>query len=156
MSFSQDDILTLAKAGFTANQIIALGSIQSPAPVAPAPVATAQAPAPVAPVALAPVATAPAPAPVAPVALAPVAPAPVAPVAPAPVAPVAPAPVAPVAPAPVAPATDPFQQLFEQMTGIKQAIQSNNIQNSSIITQPQTTDDILASIIQPTKKEDNK
>ena len=35
MSFSQDDILTLAKAGFTANQIIALGSIQTPAPVAP-------------------------------------------------------------------------------------------------------------------------
>ena len=122
MSFSQDDILTLAKAGFTANQIIALGSIQTPAP--------------------APVAPAPAPAP--------------APVAPAP-APVAPAPApAPVAPAPVAPAPDPFQQLFEQMTGIKQAIQSSNIQNSSIITQPQTTDDILASIIQPTKKEDNK
>ena len=113
MSFSQDDILTLAKAGFTANQIIALGSIQTPAPVAPAP-----APAPVAP------------------------------------APVAPAP-APVAPAP-APAPDPFQQLFEQMTGIKQAIQSNTIQNSSIATQPQTTDDILASIIQPTKKEDIK
>ena len=115
MSFSQDDILTLAKAGFTANQIIALGSIQTPAP---APVAPAPAPAP------APVAPAPAP--------------------------------APVAPAPVAPAPDPFQQLFEQMTGIKQAIQSSNIQNSSIITQPQTTDDILASIIQPTKKEDNK
>ena len=124
MSFSQDDILTLAKAGFTANQIIALGSIQTPAP---APVAPAPAPAPVAP--------APAPAPVAP----------------------APAPApAPVAPAPVAPAPDPFQQLFEQMTGIKQAIQSNNIQNSSIVTQPQTTDDILASIIQPTKKEDIK
>ena len=103
MSFSQDDILTLAKAGFTANQIIALGSIQTPAP-APAPVAPAP---------------------------------------------------APVAPAP-APAPDPFQQLFEQMTGIKQAIQSNNIQNSSIATQPQTTDDILASIIQPTKKEDIK
>ena len=139
MSFSQDDILTLAKAGFTANQIIALGSIQTPAP---APVATvAPAPAPVAPVA-------PAPAPVAPVAPAPVAPAP------APVAP-APAPVAPVAPAP-APAPDPFQQLFEQMTGIKQAIQSSNIQNSTIATQPQTTDDILASIIQPTKKEETK
>ena len=129
MSFSQDDILTLAKAGFTANQIIALGSIQTPAP------------APVAPVA-------PAPAPVAPVAPAPVAPAP------APVAP-APAPVAPVAPTP-APAPDPFQQLFEQMTGIKQAIQSSNIQNSTIATQPQTTDDILASIIQPTKKEETK
>ena len=130
MSFSQDDILTLAKAGFTANQIIALGSIQTPAP-APAPVAPAPAPAPVAP--------------------APVAPAPVAP------APIAPAPAqAPVAPAPVAPAPDPFQQLFEQMTGIKQAIQSSNIQNSTIATQPQSTDDILASIIQPTKKEETK
>ena len=128
MSFSQDDILTLAKAGFTANQIIALGSIQTPAPApapAPAPVAPAPAPAPVAP--------APAPAPVAP----------------------APAP-APVAPAPVAPAPDPFQLLFEQIGGIKQAIQSSNIQNSTITTQPQTTDDILASIIQPTKKEDIK
>ena len=117
MSFSQDDILTLARAGFTANQIVALSQVGT--------------------------VTAPAPAPVAP------APAPVAP-APAPVAP-APAP----APAPV-PAPDPFQQLFEQMTGIKQAIQSNNIQNSSIITQPQTTDDILASIIQPSKKEATK
>ena len=53
-------------------------------------------------------------------------------------------------------AKDPFQQLFEQMTGIKQAIQTNNIQNSQITgAAPQTTDDILASIIQPTKpKED--
>ena len=50
------------------------------------------------------------------------------------------------------PAKDPFQQLFEQMTGIKQAIQTNNIQNSQITgAAPQTTDDILASIIQPTK-----
>ena len=89
-SFSQDDILTLARAGFTANQIIALSQVG----------------------------TAPAPAP--------------------------------------APAPDPFQQLFEQMTGIKNAIQSNNISNSSIQTQPQTTDDILASIIQPTKKEETK
>ena len=143
MSFSQDDILTLAKAGFTANQIIALGSIQSPS-VAPVqlPDGSGVMVAPLAPVA---------PAPVAPVA--PVAPAPVAPVAPAPVAP-APSP-APVAPAPT-PAPDPFQQLFEQMTGIKQAIQSSNIQNSTIATQPQTTDDILASIIQPTKKEETK
>ena len=50
------------------------------------------------------------------------------------------------------PAKDPFQQLFEQMTGIMQAIQTNNIQNSQITgAAPQTTDDILASIIQPTK-----
>ena len=53
---------------------------------------------------------------------------------------------------------DPFHQLFEQMTGIKQAIQNNNIQNSVIQTKPETTDDILASIIQPTNstKEDTK
>lgn len=56
------------------------------------------------------------------------------------------------------PEKNPFDQLFEQMTGIKQAIQNNNLQNSVIQTQPQTTDDILASIIQPTnpQKEENK
>ena len=56
------------------------------------------------------------------------------------------------------PKQDPFHQLFEQMTGIKQAIQNNNIQNSVIQTKPETTDDILASIIQPTNstKEDTK
>ena len=55
------------------------------------------------------------------------------------------------------PAKDPFQQLFEQMTGIKQAIQTNNIQNSQITgAAPQTTDDILASIIQPTKPKEDK
>ena len=122
---TRDDILTLAKAGFTAEQIIALGSIESktPEPVAPAPT-----PAPVEP-------TAPAPQPVAP--------------APQPVAPT-PAPVEPTAPAP----QDPFQKLFEQMTGIKQAIQTSNLQNSVIATAPQTTDDILASIIQPTKNKE--
>ena len=52
---------------------------------------------------------------------------------------------------------DPFQQLFEQMTGIKQAIQSSNIQNSQMTpAAPQTTDDILASIIQPTKPKEDK
>ena len=60
------------------------------------------------------------------------------------------------APAPD-PKPDPFQQLFEQMTGIKQAIQSSNIQNSQMNTAaPQTTDDILASIIQPTKPKEDK
>ena len=52
---------------------------------------------------------------------------------------------------------DPFKQLFEQMTGIKQAIQSSNIQNSQMqVAAPQTTDDILASIIQPTKPKEDK
>ena len=96
---TRDDILTLAKAGFTAEQIIALGSIESKTPEQTAP---------------------------------------------------APAPVEPTAPAP----QDPFQKLFEQMTGIKQAIQTSNLQNSVIATAPQTTDDILASIIQPTKNKE--
>lgn len=64
------------------------------------------------------------------------------------------------APAP-APAPEqqknPFDQLFEQMTGIKQAIQTSNIQNSQMTpAAPQTTDDILASIIQPTKPKEVK
>ena len=60
-------------------------------------------------------------------------------------------------PQPEQPKPDPFQQLFEQMTGIKQAIQSSNIQNSQMTTAaPQTTDDILASIIQPTKPKEDK
>ena len=60
-------------------------------------------------------------------------------------------------PQPEQPKPDPFQQLFEQMTGIKQAIQSSNIQNSQMTpAAPQTTDDILASIIQPTKPKEDK
>ena len=52
---------------------------------------------------------------------------------------------------------NPFDQLFEQMTGIKQAIQTSNIQNSQMTpAAPQTTDDILASIIQPTKPKEDK
>ena len=52
---------------------------------------------------------------------------------------------------------DPFMKLFEQMTGIKKAIQENNIASSSIQGgAPETTDDILASIIQPTKPKEDK
>ena len=57
MAFNNDDILVLAKAGFTAQQIAALNSVAAPvAPVAPetpapAPVAPAPAPAPEAPAA---------------------------------------------------------------------------------------------------------
>ena len=70
--------------------------------------------------------------------------------------PTVPTPAPAPAPAPD-PKPDPFQQLFEQMTGIKQAIQSSNIQNSQIAGgAPQTTDDILASIIQPTKPKEDK
>ena len=69
MAFSNDDILTLAKVGFTAQQIAALSMVGSaaptvnttapaPAPTAPAP--TAPAPAPTAPAPTAPATTAPA------------------------------------------------------------------------------------------------
>lgn len=55
------------------------------------------------------------------------------------------------------PKQDPFMMLFEQMTGIKKAIQDSNIQNSQIgSAEPQNTDDILASIIQPTKPKEEK
>ena len=47
--------------------------------------------------------------------------------------------------------------LYEQMTGIKKAIQDNNIASSQITGgEPQSTDDILASIIQPTKPKEDK
>lgn len=55
------------------------------------------------------------------------------------------------------PKQDPFMMLYEQMTGIKKAIQNNNIAGSQITTgEPQSTDDILASIIQPTKPKEDK
>lgn len=55
------------------------------------------------------------------------------------------------------PKQDPFMMLYEQMTGIKKAIQDNNIANSQITGgEPQSTDDILASIIQPTKPKEDK
>ena len=72
MAFNNDDILVLAKAGFTAQQIAALNVVGT-APAAPA---APSAPAPAAPSAPAPAApTAPAPAAPAPVAPAPEAPA---------------------------------------------------------------------------------
>ena len=60
--FSNNDILTLARAGFNAQQIAALNTIGSAPAPAPAPAAPA-APAPAAPAAPAPAAPAPAPAP---------------------------------------------------------------------------------------------
>ena len=70
----------------------------------------------------------------------------------------APAPTPAPAPAPTEEnKPDPFMMLFEQMTGIKKAIQDSNIQNSQITgAEPQSTDDILASIIQPTKPKEDK
>ena len=100
MSFTNDDILTLARAGFSAQQIGALNSIQTPVQT--------------------------------------------------PVQPVQTAPVQPVqtTPQPVTTST----QNGDTLTQILNAIQSNAINQTS---QPvrQTTDDILAEIINPPVKE---
>ena len=113
------DIIALANAGFTAQQIATMAT-------------TAPAPAPV---------PAPAPAPVPAPALAPV---------PAP----APAPV----PAPVpAPAPVPVDPIMEQLKALTTAVQTNAIINSQLpITQPETPEDILASIINPPTIVNNK
>ena len=59
MAFTNEDILTLAKAGFNASQIAALNTVNA-APAAPAPAPAAPAPAAPAPAAPAPAAPAPA------------------------------------------------------------------------------------------------
>ena len=103
------DIIALANAGFTAQQIATMAT-------------TAPAPAPV---------PAPAPAPV-----------------PAP----APAPVPAPAPAPV-----PVDPIMEQLKALTTAVQTNAIINSQLpITQPETPEDILASIINPPTIVNNK
>ena len=101
------DIIALANAGFTAQQIATMATT-APAP-APAPV--------------------PAPAP-------------------------APAPVP--APAP-APAPVPVDPIMEQLKALTTAVQTNAIINSQLpITQPETPEDILASIINPPTIVNNK
>lgn len=105
------DIIALANAGFTAQQIATMAT-------------TAPAPAPV---------PAPAPAP-----------------APAPVPVPAPAPVPASAPVPVDP-------IMEQLKALTTAVQTNAIINSQLpITQPETPEDILASIINPPTIVNNK
>lgn len=59
-------------------------------------------------------------------------------------------------PAPVSepePAKD-YQKIFEELTGIKQAIQQGNIGSDSFTKPARTTDDILADLINPPKKGD--
>lgn len=66
--------------------------------------------------------------------------------------PVQPAPVpAPTQPTPApAPAQPDFNKLLEELTGIKAALQGNNLANAQMPGgQPETTDDILAAIINP-------
>ena len=117
------DIIALANAGFTAQQIATMATTApAPAPV-PVPV-PAPAPAPV-----------PAPAP-----------------APAPVPVPAPVPAPAPAPAPV-----PVDPIMEQLKALTTAVQTNAIINSQMpITQPETPEDILASIINPPTIVNNK
>ncbi len=107
MSFTNDDILTLARAGFTATQISALNAIQTPVQVQPV---------------VQPVQT--------------------------PVQPMQPV-VQPVQ-TPVQPVTDQYGDTLNQ---ILSAIQTNAINQT---TQPkvQSTDDILAEIINPPIREE--
>ena len=67
------------------------------------------------------------------------------------------APATPVAPAaPAAPAPFDYQAMMAELLGIKNAIQTVNVQNSQQPEQPMTADQILANIIapKPIKKED--
>ena len=145
--FNTDDILTLAKAGFTSDQIIALGSIQTPqqAGAVSGMPATNAAPAPSQnqvqmqqPVQLQ-----------QPIQMQ------------QPVQTPALYPQYPQYPQPEPqnvpqiandPANAAFQKLFDEMRGVKSAIQNSNIANSSIQPKIETPDDVLASIIQPTNK----
>ena len=123
MAFNNEDILVLAKAGFTAQQIAALNMVGT-APVAPAPAAPTQ-----------PVAPAPA--------------APTQPVAPAPAAPTQPA--APVAPATAAPHS--VDDVLAAISGLSASIQNANLLQAQMPTEQKTAETILASIINPPKKE---
>ena len=74
----------------------------------------------------------------------------------------APAPVPAPAPAPVpapepAPAPVPVDPIMEQLKALTTAVQTNAIINSQLpITQPETPEDILASIINPPTIVNNK
>lgn len=115
---NKDDILALAKAGFTRDQIVALAGITAPAPTpAPTP-APAPAPAPT---------PAPTPAPI-------------------------PVPAPTPAPAPT-PTSDP---VLDAVLGLRDDMKKQALLLSGQPAQTaETTDDILASIINPPMKGDN-
>lgn len=120
MAFNNEEILTLAKAGFTAQQIAALATIGTPAQpdqaAAPVP-QTVEQPAPVPAV---PEVTAPEP--------------------------------APATPAQADPSKD---ELLAAITGLKSEVQNMFLQNASQsgTEGPKTSEQILAEIINPTRKE---
>ena len=66
----------------------------------------------------------------------------------------APAPKLEPAPAPQPEPAKDYQKIFEELTGIKQAIQQGNIGTDSFTKPTRTTDDILADLINPPKKGD--
>lgn len=57
-------------------------------------------------------------------------------------------------PAPQPEPSKDYQKIFEELTGIKQAIQQGNIGSDSFTKPTRTTDDILAELINPPKKGD--
>ena len=126
-----EDIIALAKAGFTMEQIGDMNRILAQPEPAPAPQPT---PAPQ-----------PAPAPQ---------PTPAPQPAPTPQPTPAPAPQPQPAPAPQPEPAKDYQKIFEELTGIKQAIQQGNIGSDSFTKPTRTTDDILADLINPPKKGD--
>jgi outer membrane biosynthesis protein TonB len=58
------------------------------------------------------------------------------------------------APAPQPYPAKDYQKIFEELTGIKQAIQHGNIGADSFTKPQRTTDDILADLINPPRKGD--
>lgn len=109
MAFNNEDILVLAKAGFTAEQIAALNSVgTAPAPTQP---------------------EAPAPAPAVPT-----------------------QPEAP-APAPATAAPHSVDDVLAAISGLSASIQNANLLQAQIPTEQKTAETILASIINPPKKE---
>ena len=120
MAFNNEEILTLAKAGFTAQQIAALAQIGKPAQAdqaaAPVPKTVEQ----------------PATVPAAPEVTAPA--------------------TAPATPAQVDPVKD---ELLAAITGLKSEVQNMFLQNASQSGQegPKSSEQILAEIINPTRKE---
>ena len=125
MAFNNEDILTLAKAGFTAQQIAALSVVGTVAP-------TVNTSAPTAPVEQ----------------VAPTAPAPITP------QPTTPAPVAPAAaPAPTAP-TATADDILKAISGLSAQVTTGLIQTTPQPT-PATAESILAEIINPPQKTTN-
>lgn len=118
-----NDIIALARAGFTAQQISAIAQAV-PAVAAPA-------------------------APAAPAVAAPAAPAVAAPAAPVPAAPAAPAPEVPAAPQ----QPDFFNQLLSKIDGLTTTMQANAIMNSNQPAHPTEQDILAEIICPPIKKE---